>query len=277
MKNLSSISWLLLTLALFCGCGGGTKTSGSASGLSQDPPPDPPAQGLNATGNWEFSTTSTAGFPPVTIAGSIAQSGVSVQGAVHVDGSPCFDRIATVGLTGGVDGTNVSLTSKPVTQQVFTSTGSIAEDPLTNAAKFTGTYSIHGGCADGDQGNITGVQLAAIEGNWAGDLTSETRDINRVAVVLAQGTATSEGNFSLTGTALFESGTCFQRGTIKSGTFPSGSYVMGRDVRLEIETDNGVITFLGMAKGDGLIRGNYTVAGGTCESTGTGYLSPWEY
>jgi hypothetical protein len=51
------------------------------------------------------------------------------------------------------------------------------------------------------------VQLAAIEGHWAGDLTSETRDINRVAVVLAQGTATSEGNFSLTGTALFESGT----------------------------------------------------------------------
>jgi hypothetical protein len=95
--------------------------------------------------------------------------------------------------------------------------------------------------------------------------------------VLAQGTATSEGDFSPTGTASFESGSGFKSETIKSGKFPSGSYVMGRDVILEIETDNGVITFLGKAKEDGLIRGSFAVAGGTCEATGTVYLSPWEY
>jgi hypothetical protein len=232
---------------------------------------------MDATGNWEFTTTSKAEFPDVTMAGSIAQSGVSVKGAVHVDGSRCFDQITTIGLTGAVDGTNVSLTSKPVAQQVIASAGNVAEDSLTNAAKYTGTYSIHGGCADGDQGDITGVQLNVVNGNWAGDLTSEAGDINRVSVVLAQGTANSEGTYILTGPAIFESGTCFRSGTIVSGTFPAGSYVMGRDMSLEIETNNGVITFLGRDKGDGLFRGNYTVAGGTCESTGTGYLSPWEY
>ena len=87
----------------------------------------------------------------------------------------------------------------------------------------------------------------------------------------------SEGIFGLTGTAFFEVGTCFQSAKIISGTFPSGSYIMGRAVSLEIETDNGVVVFLGTAKGDGLIRGNYTLVGSTCEPTGTGYLSPWEY
>ena len=61
-----------------------------------------------------------------------------------------------------------------------------------------------------------------------------------------------------------------------SGTFPSGSYIMGSAVSLEIETDNGVILYLG-PKDDGLIRGNYTLTGSTCEPAGTAYLSPWEY
>jgi hypothetical protein len=52
---------------------------------------------------------------------------------------------------------------------------------------------------------------------------------------------------------------------------------MGTAVSLEIETDNGVIVFLGTAEGDGLIRGTYPVVGGTCEPTGTGFLSPWDY
>jgi len=54
---------------------------------------------------------------------------------------------------------------------------------------------------------------------------------------------------------------------------------LGTSVALNIPTDNGTIAFVGAAGPDegGLIRGTYTVTGGTCESTGTGYLSPWEY
>lgn len=275
MKHLSSISFLLSVLVLLCGCGGGESASGAPSG-APDPQADPPAPALKAANNWQLSTTSTKGFPPTTIAGGIAPSAVPVSGAVHVDGSTCFDKLTAVDLTGTLNGSTLSLTSASVSGQVMTLTGSTAEDPVT---KFTGTYSIQGGCADGDQGNVTGVELTPVGGPWAGDLTSEAGDINRIAVTLAQGSATTEGTFGLTGNATFESGTCFKWGTVASGKFPSGSYVMGTDVTLVITTDNGVISFLGSsaAKYGGLIRGNYTVIGGTCESAGTGYLSPWEY
>jgi hypothetical protein len=37
------------------------------------------------------------------------------------------------------------------------------------------------------------------------------------------------------------------------------------------------MAFLGTMEPYGLIEGNYTVSGSPSESTGTGYLSPWEY
>jgi hypothetical protein len=88
----------------------------------------------------------------LTIAGSINQSSGSVSGVVHVDGSNCFDRLATMGLTGTLTGDNLSLATTSVAGQVVTFTSSI-----TNSA-FTGTYTINGGCANGDQ-------------EWAGSLT----------------------------------------------------------------------------------------------------------
>lgn len=278
MKQVSGTAFLLSILVLLCGCGagGGERTSGALSGTPNSQP-NPPVPALNTANNWQFSATSTEGFPSIAIAGSLDQSSPPVSGVVHVDGSTCFDKLTAVNLTGTMNGSSLSLTSAPVAGQVMTLTGSIAEDSLTKAAKFTGTYSIHGGCADGDQGNMTGAEIAAMKGNWAGDLTADAGNTNRVALALTQGNAASEGNFVLTGTASFESGTCFKQGTIASGTFPSGSYVMGTAVSLKIETDNGVVNFLGTAEADGLVRGNYTVVGGTCEPTGTGYLSPWEY
>jgi hypothetical protein len=199
---------------------------------------------------------------------------------VHINGSNCFDPLSTIGLTGTLTGSDLSLTATSLDGQVTTLTGTISDNTFTAThlpGEFVGTYAINGGCAGGDKGNVTGVKISSMAGNWAGDLTSETGDTNRLVVSLAQGAATSEGIFSLTGSAGFEVGTCFKSAKIVSGTFPSGSYVMGNSVSLEIETDNGVIVFLGKAKGDGLIRGNYTLVGSTCEPTGTAYLSPWEY
>jgi hypothetical protein len=272
MKHVASIS-PLLAIVLLCGCGGGGyRGAGGATS-------PPPSSGSNIVGNWQFSTTSKVrgAPPPITIAGSISLSGSSVSGAVHVNGSNCFDPLSTVALTGTLTGSNLSLTSTPFAGQVATFTGNISDNPLTASGQFTGTYAINGGCAGGDTGSMTGIEISSIAGNWAGDLTSETGDINRLVVTLAQGAPTSEGNFGLTGTAFFEVGACFKSAKIVSGQFPSGSYVMGESVSLEIETDNGVIVFLGNANGDGLIRGNYTLADSTCEPAGTAYLSPWEY
>ena len=272
----ASILWLA-TLLLLSGCGGG-KTSGPTSGSTSDPTSGPPPPGASAVSNWQFSTTSTvSGMPPLTIAGTITVSGTSVSGAVHVSGSNCFDRLTTMGLIGTLTGGNLSLTSASVVGQVATFTGSLSNPGPSFPQQFSGTYAINGGCAGGDQGNVSGVKVGSMGGNWAGDLTSGTGDINRLTVTLAQGSATSEGIFGLTGTAFFEVGTCFTSAKILSGTFPAGSYVIGNSMSLQIETDNGLIVFVGVDKGDGVIRGNYTLGGSTCEPSGTGYLSPWEY
>ncbi len=104
MKQLPSTSWLLSALVLLCGCGG---YSGSPYTHPSTPPSDPPPQ-PNIAGNWQLSTRSKAGVPPLTIAGSINQSGSSLSGAVHVDGWSCFDQQTTIDLTGTLTNLGVS-------------------------------------------------------------------------------------------------------------------------------------------------------------------------
>ena len=160
MKHLEGILWLLV-LVLLCGCGGGGITSDSISrptarpilGPSSDPAPLVRSMG----GDWQFNATSTVPeTPPLESAGSIFQSGTSVSGALHVDGSNCFDRMTTVRLTGSLTGGNMSVITTPVAGQVITLTGDITETAPTDG-RFTGTYAINGGCANGEQGNVTGI------------------------------------------------------------------------------------------------------------------------
>ena len=280
MKHWARILWLS-ALVLLCGCGvAGYKGAGgpgaTGSGLPVPVPPDPTPHGVNIVSNWQFTTASTVpGTPPLTIAGSISQSGSSVSGAVHVDGSNCFDRLATMGLTGTLTGANLSLASTSVAGQVVTFTGSI-----TNSA-FTGTYTINGGCANGDQGNVTGIEIGYIANILNGTFSTSGGGKFDVAGNMAQNSdAGPEGSFGITGTVTFTT-PCFSSGTITPGAFPSGSFIMGTSVALEIETGNGTLAFLGTLKPDtGEISGDYTVVGGTCDQSGTALLvgsSPWDY
>jgi hypothetical protein len=278
MKHLSHALWLLSALLVLCGCGGGGKPSAALS----SPPSDPPAQGLNAAGNWQFSATSTVGKPPTTIAGSIAQSGVSVSGAVHLDGSHCFDHMTTIGLTGSVKGSDISLTSTSSDGQVITFTGTVGDDAVYGAdSAFSGTYSVKGGCANGDQGSVTGVRIPYIGNSLKGTFTTSKDETFDVTGDEAQSsTPTAAGSFGISGTVTFGT-SCFSSGTITPGTFPSASFIIGTSVALGIATDNGTVTFLGTLNSDGSeIRGAYSVAGGTCDDTGTAALtvsSPWDY
>jgi hypothetical protein len=217
-------------------------------------------------------------MPALTIAGSINVSGSSVTGAVHVAGGSCFDQQNVIGLTGTLTDGNVSLTSASVDGEVITFAGSI-----TTKANFpdalTGTYAINGGCANSDQGNVTGYSVGAFNGSWYGNLTTAAgANIHWGTNQLGQVSPSPEGSFGLTGAFTFD-GACFNSGNLTPGTYPTPSFHLGTSVVLNIPTDNGTINFVGLAGPDqgGLIEGTYTVTGGSCESTGTGYLSPWEY
>jgi hypothetical protein len=211
----------------------------------------------------------------MTIAGSISQSGNSISGAVHIEGSACFDRLTTVGLTGDPTSGNISLASTSVAGQVITFTGSFSGSTLT------GTYAVEGGCADGDHGNLTGSEMPYIPNILNGTFATSGGTTFSVAGDVAQNAnADPEGSFGISGKLTFNT-SCFTSGTITPGAFPSGSFIIGTTIGLAIQTANGTFAFLGTLNRDkGEISGNYTVSGGTCDQTGTALLvtsSPWDY
>ena len=193
---------------------------------------------MNIAGNWHLDALSTdLGTPTVAIDGAISQSGTSLSGEVHVDGSNCLDRLTTVGLTGTVSGNNVSLTSTSTAGQFTTLSGS------SNGNSFAGTYTIR--AAVPNRARVTGRRILPISNAFTGTFTASGGESFDVGGNVAQDNrAGSEGSFGLSGTVSFRT-SCFSSGTFKSGTFPSGSFIIGTSTALEIETGNGTVTFLG--------------------------------
>lgn len=273
MKRLTTFL-ALAAAALLSGCGASRPVSTST------PPETPPPPIPNVAGNWQFSAASTVpGNPPLAVAGSISQNGSSISGALHVEGSSCFDQLTVMGLNGTVsaDGTSLTtLTSTSPNGQVVTFTGDFHF--LNNT--FTGTYSVNGGCDNGDKGSVTGnrISLADADG-WSGEFTSSSQTSFGGTGNFALVAASSEGSFGVTGTASFDS-PCFSSATLSPGIFPSGSFVLGSQVSLEILTDNGTLTFTGTEATGEVINGTYKVVGGTCDQTGTAVVAlvgQWDY
>jgi hypothetical protein len=262
---LAIILWVVSALVL-CGCGAEKTGEGATS--------RPQPLFFDTTGNWQFTTTSTAGMKPLSIAGSIDQSVSEVSGTVHIDGSDCFDQLTTVGLTGKLASSKISLSSTSINGQVVTLVGNISE------TSFSGTFTIAGGCAGGDHGDVSGAKIASITSHLNGTLTTSGKETFTVTAQVTQGSASSNGSYGITGTATFGP-TCFKSGTISSATFPSGSFILGTSVVLEIETDNGTISFHGTAnQATGEIAGDYVVSNGTCSQTGTAVFvatGQWDY
>jgi hypothetical protein len=230
------------------------------------------------TGNWQFGTTSSTGSAPLMIGGSIANpSGSSLTAAVHVGGSPCFDSSGTVLLTGTLSGNGVALTSSAIAGQVITFTGSVS------GVEFSGTYSITGGCASGDRGQLGGHRVPSISDVMAFTFTSSSKETFSATGQLLEAPPTAEGVFPLTGAPFVFSGSCFHSGAVQAGAYPQGSFVIGTSVALRIETDNGMLVFHGVVDPTSrIIVGDYTVNGGTCIQNGTAVLAgagvgAWDY
>jgi hypothetical protein len=279
MKRMT-IPLALSVIVLLCGCGGAPGPTPNASAvISPTTPPvtSPPTTPVvpNIAGNWQFTTPSTTpGSLPLAFAGSLTQTGTTINAAIHIDGSNCFDRQATINFTGTMPGSGTSLTSTAINGQVITITGD-----FTNTG-FTGTYKMDGGCASGVQGTVTGVNIPLIADNLTGTFTSSAKKTFDVTGDIAQSaSASSEGSFFISGDVTFDS-PCFTAARIKPGTFSSGSFILGMTVGLEFDTSNGIVTVLGTLSPDrSEIDGSYSITGGTCSDNGTVLLhvtSPWD-
>jgi hypothetical protein len=135
------------------------------------------------------------------------------------------------------------------------------------------------GCANGDRGNVTGIKVPSITRiSWPGTFTTQGGTNFDVTADVTQGNPSPEGSFGITGTVTFGQ-TCVHSGTITPGAFPTHSFIIGTFVSLEIETDNGTLVFRGTwSQASGSVSGDYTLSGGTCDQTGTGFLvSVWDY
>lgn len=269
--KLSATFLALSATALLSGCGAARSVSTGTT------PGTPSASIPNIAGNWQFSTTSTVpGNPPLSVAGSIGQNGSSVSGALHVDGSSCFNQLTITGLNGTVSDGTTSLTTTSLNGQVATFSGNFMNNT------FTGRYSVNGGCDNGDKGSVTGTRISLADADgWSGEFKSSAQTTFTGVGSFAQNTsATSEGSFVIAGTASFDS-PCFSSASLSPGTFPSGNFILGSLVSLEILTDNGTLSFVGTVDPNTEnITGTYKVVGGSCDQTGTAVVAltgQWDY
>ena len=81
--------------------------------------------------------------------------------------------------------------------------------------------------------------------------------------------ASATGSFEVSGDAKFDLA-CLSAGTIKAGTYPTGSYILGTSVGLEFDTSSGMLNFTGTLNQDtGEISGSYSVLGSSCNQSGS--------
>jgi hypothetical protein len=230
----------VLALAL-TGCG-----SSSSNNLALTP------------GNWSVTATSTSAGVIVHnnvhrdvesgnifyIGGNLAQTGSSVAGTMYAVGS-CIDSSQAITFTGTVEGNNVTLTSASAGGQVVTlkATGTASTAGAAVSA-LTGTYTVTGGCDDGDSGTATANAVPSISGTWSGPIQDSFDDPNAVlSVALTQAsTASSDGTFALTGTVTYTNSSCSASGTITSGSI-AGSYVMVNASTVDQDGEQGSFSY----------------------------------
>ncbi len=232
----------------------------------------PPASYTYLTGNWEFVPTPASGSaPPFTLlAGFINESddqpGVNdfLTAALQVQSTTCYSDSPDMSLQGVVLGTPVGLTSFPVENQVLT----ISAAKNSSAPQLTGTYSIAGGCGNGQTGSIYGNLYSPLNGTYTGAIvgSSPAKTIELTLAQYSQGAG--DGRSFVTGVGKFLGFACF---TTASLSVPDG-YVLGRSASFLLTTNEAAgsqIALQGMLDqaADTLTITSIVVSGGACSGS----------
>ncbi len=251
-----------VALSLLTGC---TKNGGGGSGTTPTPPVTGPADFLAITGNWQMTGTGSAkGGPatPITLSGVIAEQGNTssrfTTSTLEVQ-SPCYADAQIVPLDGQVTSARVQLGSFDVKAQTLTLDASKSSD----ANQLTGTYTIAGGCADGQAGNFTGQRVSNFQGTYSGTAAGKT-----VAVtVLQDQNGTGGGYFVVTGSAQFTGFSCITGAQIGLG----GGTISGTNVSLALTANDAAKSQVRLAgqldlPAQTLTLSTATVSGGSCDA-----------
>jgi hypothetical protein len=214
-----------------------------------------------ATGNWYIQATSqvilNASLIP-QFAGTLTQTDSTISGVLHVSNSSCFDWASDIPVAGTMSGNTVTLTANSVAGENITITGA------ANSAGITGSYSISGGCADGDYGTIAAVLVPPASGNWSGTYTSNGTS-QPATGTFAQDVPNADGFSPLSGTITFSGSPCFTSGTLEAGQ----SWSLGNIVQAVVAmSDGSQLTLNGFITDASTNANNMTVnisiSGGSC-------------
>jgi hypothetical protein len=257
------LACVLVVCSFMVGCGG-SSSGGGGGGGSQN-------ASINS-GNWYVEATSLVSAGQKSyILGGLVQTGTTISGTMHIDNSNCYDLFNdNVPFSGSVSGSTVTLTSASVTSQVIKVTGTI-----TSASALTGTYTITGGCANGDHGSITAMHVPPISGTWKATEVSGSTTITTTVNITQQSTANPDGSFNLTGTVTFTNSPCATTGTINTVSFTAGDVVAVAVDTNEVGGGHGQLVFfgyLGIPASQTAISGAYQYASGVCNGS-TGNLN----
>jgi len=243
VKRQIILAVLFLSWVLCISCGGG---SSSSSG---------PYSTINS-GNWSLTATSTVTSGLVlSIGGSLTQSANVVSGIMLVSSSasncPSLSGTA-IPFTGSFRGNTLTLKSANFSGQFVTL------NAVGSGNSLTGTYSVAGGCADGDKGTIAAIFLPPLTGTWNGTFRNPDGTpipINpgnsyfgyaTATLTLTQSATAINGQFPLSGTFDTNLGYGFCSGTIPDGGISTAAYVMGTFVVIKSgSAGGGEIHFVG--------------------------------
>ncbi|ABF42643.1 hypothetical protein Acid345_3642 [Candidatus Koribacter versatilis Ellin345] len=206
-------------------------------------------------GNWSLTGTSTVTSGLVlSIGGGLTQSVDLVSGTMQVSSSSsnCPGLLAAaVPFTGSFRGNAVTLKSASFGDQFVTVSA------VGSGTSLTGTYSVVGGCADGDKGTISAIYLPPLTATWNGpfmnpdgtliplDPNHPSKGPSTATLTLTQSDTATNGQFPLSGSfeAHFWLDGCFPAGTIPGAD--TSAYVMGTSVVISSSGAGGEVRYKG--------------------------------
>jgi len=115
---------------------------------------------------------------------------------------------------------SVSATTNVITiHAVFGDTTLDASLTGSSSTLLIGTYTVTGGCANGDHGTLTATYVPPVDGSWTGPITtlSGTPTGAQMTLNLTQSSSEFLGFFPLGGTAQITGSTCLGTATVGSG------------------------------------------------------------
>jgi len=245
----------LVSCLLLSSCGGGSSSSTIP-------------QSSLTNGNWSIAATSNTSQITVQIGGDLEQSGGSVAGIMHLLDPICFEPfLDDVPFTGKFSGDHLTMTSAAINGQV------IKVDATGSGDSLSGTYSIAGGCAAGDQGTIVGSSVGSITGTWKSTFTQGSATVSVTTNLTEAAVADAHGRFPLSGTFAVSGSPCTTGGTLVNIDLIGSSSVWGSVVVANVVSNpvgggQGGLVFAGFISdplNPSKMTGTYISSGGLCQ------------